>query len=133
VRAWADSLLMCAWSRSYLRPESTYIIGLLNAVTGWNLTADDYNTWAERILIMARSYNIREGMRANQDDILPERVHSDAFTKGPEAGALYTHEDFLKDRTGFYHRRGCNEEGIPTEEHLKELGLEFVIPEMEKV
>jgi len=127
VRVWSDSLLMCTWARSYMNPPSLYV-DLLNAVTGWNLDPGDFNTWAERMLVMARSYNIREGMNPLEDDVLPERVHSDAFTQGPEAGALYPREEFVKDRTDFYHRRGCDDNGVPTEQHLTELGLDFVIP-----
>ena len=131
VRVWSDSLLLCTWGRSYNGPDSLRI-DLLNAVTGWNLNARDYNTWAERMLTMARAYNIREGMIPLKHDVLPERVHSDAFTEGPDAGALYSREEFIKDRADFYHRRGCNDDGIPTEQHLRELGLDFVIPEMRK-
>ena len=132
VRVWSDCLLMCTWARAYMTPPSLYI-DLLNAVTGWNLTASDYNTWAERMLIMARSYNIREGMRPLRDDVLPDRVHSDAFTQGPKKGALYPKEEFLKDRADFYRQRGCDDNGIPTEQHLTELGLDFIIPVMRKL
>lgn len=131
VRVWSDSLLMCTWARSYMSPNA--YIDALNAVTGWNLAANDYNTWAERMLIMARAYNIREGMRPLRDDVLPERLHSDAFTQGPRKGALYPREDFIKDRAAFYQQRGCDSNGIPTEQHLAELGLDFAIPAMRQV
>lgn len=106
---------------------------LTGPVTGWDLNASDYNTWAERMLTMARAYNIREGMIPLKHDVLPERMHSDAFTRGSGVGAVYSREQFMKDRAGFYHRRGCNEDGIPTEQHLGELGLDFVILEMRKL
>lgn len=131
ARIWSDSLLMCTWARSYMTPN--LYIDTLNAVTGWTLTSSDFNTWAERMLIMARSYNIREGMRPLKDDVLPERVHNDAFTQGPKKGALYTHEKFIKDRNDFYHQRGCDDNGIPTEKHLKELDLDFIIPVMREL
>jgi aldehyde:ferredoxin oxidoreductase len=128
ARVWSDSLLMCTWVRPYMSTPSFLYIDLLNAVTGWNLASSDFNTWAERMLIMARSYNIREGMKPLKDDVVPERVHSDAFTQGPEAGSLYPRDEFVKDRADFYHRRGCDDNGIPTDQHLTNLGLDFVIP-----
>lgn len=130
MRAWADSLTFCAWSWEAI---GTDYINLLNAATGWDLADQDWDTIAERILILSRAFNIREGMNPLRDDVLPQRVHTDAFTYGKGKGKIYPREKFEKDRAEWYRARGCDERGIPTREHLRKLGLDFVVPELEKL
>jgi len=125
-RAWVDSLTICSWHRPFVSRE--VYLKVLNGATGWDLKDEDWDMIAERILIMARVYNIREGMRPLEDDVLPERVHTEPLTVGPKKGTYYPKEQFLHDRAQWYRERGCDERGIPTEEHLFNLGLEFTIP-----
>ncbi len=125
-RAWADSLTVCTWHRAMVKPE--LYLRLLDAVTGWGYTVDDWAPVAERILLMARVYNIREGTVPAREDVLPERVHRDALTGGVHAGAVYPKERFLADRAAWYAERGCDEAGIPTEDRLRQRGLEFALP-----
>ncbi len=127
-RAWADSLLVCSWHRRVIPPED--YLALLGPVTGWDLDPDDWGTCGERILLASRAFNIREGTVPIRDDVLPERVHVDALTTGPRAGAVYPREEFLADRREWYTDRGCDEAGIPTEERLSRLGLGFMRPAM---
>jgi aldehyde:ferredoxin oxidoreductase len=125
-RAWVDSLTICSWHRPFV-PRDVYL-KVLNGATGWDLQEKDWDVVAERILIMARVYNIREGMRPLEDDILPERAHTEPLTVGPKKGAYYPKEQFLRDRAEWYKERGCDEKGIPTEKHLADLGLKFTVP-----
>ncbi len=60
-RTWVDSLTICSWHRPFVSRE--VYPKVLNGATGWDLKDEDWNIIAERILIMARVYNIREGMR----------------------------------------------------------------------
>ncbi|MDP3046110.1 MAG: aldehyde ferredoxin oxidoreductase family protein, partial [Chloroflexota bacterium] len=122
-RVWADSLTCCAWHRAMLSPAD--YTGLLSAATGWEYTVEDWDAIALRLLIMARAYNIREGMVPMRDDVLPARVHDDPLTQGPMKGAQYPREAFLKDRAEWYAVRGCDEAGYPTRETLDQLGLGF--------
>lgn len=124
ARVWADSLTCCAWHRAMLSPED--YLGLLSLATGWDYATEDWDKFALRLLIMARAYNIREGMVPERDDVLPARVHEDALTQGPDAGAVYSREDFLRDRAEWYTVRGCDEKGIPTKQTLEDLQLGFV-------
>jgi aldehyde:ferredoxin oxidoreductase len=77
------------------------------------------------MLMMARVYNLREGMVPERDDVLPARVHDEPLTQGPKAGAFYPREDFLRDRAQWYADRGCDEKGFPTRQTLDALGLGF--------
>jgi len=129
-RVMADSLLVCTWHRHFITPD--IYMDALNAATGFNFAHSDWDLLAERFLILARAYNLREGIRPLKDDILPLRVHNDPLTSGPQKGAVYPIEKFKKDRENWYKIRGMNSEGIPTKEHLKELDLEFVIETLEK-
>lgn len=124
ARVWADSLACCSWHRALLAPSD--YLGLLSSATGWDYAPEQWDPIAERLLIMARAYNIREGMVPERDDVLPARVHEDALTQGPLAGAAYSREDFLHDRAEWYAARGCDDEGYPTPDTLDRLGLGFV-------
>jgi aldehyde:ferredoxin oxidoreductase len=129
-RVMADSMVFCTWHRHFITPE--LYINALNAAAGWDYQHADWDFLAERFLIMARVFNIREGMRPQEDDILPMRVHKDPLTWGSESGVVYPLEQFKKDRAEWYRVRGCNQQGIPTKEHLSELELEFAIESLEK-
>jgi aldehyde:ferredoxin oxidoreductase len=126
-RVWADSLTSCAWHRA-LFTSSDYL-GLLSSATGLDYAPEDWERTAQRLLLMARAYNLREGMRPERDDVLPARVHDDALTQGPQAGALYPREDFRRDRAEWYAARGCDDRGYPTRRILEDLGLGFAYVE----
>ncbi|CEP69341.1 Aldehyde ferredoxin oxidoreductase, C-terminal [Moorella glycerini] len=125
-RVWADSLTVCSWHRRLVPPEM--YLQLLRAVTGWEVDINEWDIIAERMLLLARVYNLREGMIPLRDDVLPERVHQEPLTRGEKAGTVYPRARFLADRLAWYQRRGCDASGIPTPEHLDTLGLGFTIP-----
>ena len=130
-RVIADSLIVCTWHRHFIDP-SLYIKGL-NAATGWDYTREDWDFLADRLLTMARVYNIREGVQPWEEDILPDRIHTEPLTWGTKKGAYYPKEQFLRDREEWYRKRGCDDRGVPTLEHLKKMGLDFVIPDLERI
>lgn len=127
-RAWADSLLVCSWHRRMVPPD--LYLGLLRPVTGWDIGPDDWTAIGERILLLARAYNIREGTVPSRDDTLPARVHTEPLTVGPGAGSVYDRDRFLADRAEWYEDRGCDKDGIPTAERLARLDLSEMEPEM---
>ena len=110
----------------------------LKAATGWDFlkSQEEFEALANRILILERAWNIREGLRPDRDDILPERVFTEPLTLGPKArtsAALYNREQFEADKQEWYAARGCDEHGVPTKATLKKLDLGFVIPTLEKL
>ena len=134
----ADSLTICM--RNLGTEPGTIqlptISKALNAATGWDLlnSQEEFDEVANRILILERAWNIREGLRPDRDDILPERVFTEPLTLGPKAGtaqAVYDRKQFEADKQEWYLARGCDEHGIPTRETLKKLGLSFTIPALE--
>jgi aldehyde:ferredoxin oxidoreductase len=95
----------------------------------------EFDALAHRIIILERAWNIREGLRPDRDDVMPERVFTEPLTLGPKAGtpaAIYDRRQFEADKQEWYIARGCDEHGIPTKTTLRNLGLDFVIPTLAK-
>ena len=136
----ADSLTFCIRN---IRGRPGTLTGEIiakafKAATGWNILTDqeEWDRLANRILMLERIWNIREGLRPSRDDNLPDRVFEEPLTLGPKAGtpaAVYAREQFEKDKQEWYSARGCDEHGIPTKVMLKSLGLDFTIPQLEKL
>ncbi|MFZ5943892.1 MAG: aldehyde ferredoxin oxidoreductase family protein [Bacillota bacterium] len=129
-RAIADSLTVCSWQRRLVPPQ--LYMDLLQSIMGWDIELSEWDLIGERMLLLARAYNIREGVIPVKDDVLPERVHTEPLTKGKKAGSVYPLEKFLADRKKWYEKRGCDENGVPKIEHLTNIGLEFTVPIIQK-
>jgi aldehyde:ferredoxin oxidoreductase len=136
----ADSITICIRNLTFdvNSVQLPTLSKALKAATGWDLlkNQEELDTVANRILILERAWNIREGLRPDRDDILPERVFTEPLTLGPKAGtpaAIYDRRQFEADKQEWYAARGCDEHGIPTKETLRKLGLDFVIPTLEKL
>jgi len=94
----------------------------LNAVTGWDLSADEYLIIGERILNIRKAFNVREGLVA-EDQRLNERAAGEpALQKGPLKGITldmdYLQEEFF-EIVGWSHPSGG-----PTPEKMKQLGID---------
>jgi aldehyde:ferredoxin oxidoreductase len=132
----ADVMTLCI---RHLRLIDPATMGqALKAATGYNFfnTRDEMDWFAQRIIVLERAWNLREGLVPDRDDILPERVFTEPLTLGPKAGtasALYDRDQFKKDKQSWYKLRGCDEHGIPTKKTLKDLELGFMINDLEKV
>lgn len=98
-------------------------VEMWNLAAGFNHTVESYLKCGERIWNLVRLFNLREGLEPDSDK-LPPRLFKEPFTKGPAKGIVLTEEDFEKSLQEYYVLRGWNKKGIPTEEKLKELGLE---------
>ena len=141
----ADSTGICKFSsvETYaLFPEDIArgLTALGVPCTGKSLLKD-----GERIVNLERMYNIREGLR-QKDDLLPERFLSEKLEvkndpvkeiplKAPSQGEKRSVPDegeIIDERAmldHYYQLRGWSSDGVPTEEKLKELGLEELIPD----
>jgi aldehyde:ferredoxin oxidoreductase len=95
----------------------------VNAVTGWNLTSEEFLLIGERLHNLKRMYNVRLGI-SRKDDTLPPRLLTHDRKTGKAGGSLPHIGRILSD---YYEFRGWNPEGIPTKEKLEELGLEELI------
>jgi len=128
AQAVEDSLIACVFGNSGL--DFQKYSELLMAATGINEFADTDNLLkiGERIICLARCFNVREGFR-RKDDSLPKRMTSEPLKNaGPSTGQVVKDLDTLLDE--YYQAVGYTNEGVPTIEKLKDLGLDDTIREI---
>jgi aldehyde:ferredoxin oxidoreductase len=117
----------------FLEIEWEEVANLLNLVTGWKLTPDDYLETGERIHALTRAFNVREGL-SRKDDRLPPRQMNEPTPKGKAKGckAFISKEDFEKCVDKYYRLRRWNKNGKPTYKTLVKLGLKEVAEDLKK-
>ncbi|MGC8609604.1 MAG: aldehyde ferredoxin oxidoreductase C-terminal domain-containing protein, partial [Thermoplasmata archaeon] len=93
----------------------------VNAVTGFNYTKDEIMKAAERVWNLERLFNLKAGIKP-EDDKLPDRFLKVPIPKGPKKGNVVPLSKLLQY---YYRARGWDTRGYPTEEKIKELGLDF--------
>jgi aldehyde:ferredoxin oxidoreductase len=85
-----DALDLCVFAGPPTRILTELdIAGLVNAVTGWDVTVDDLRTWGRRRLALLRTYAQREG-HTEADDTLPDRFFTEPITTYTWIGLLST-------------------------------------------
>ena len=116
-----DSMVVCRFS-TYAANEFVWA-RLLAAVTGIPYQPEEVMRIGERIVNIERLYNLREGF-SRKDDTLPKRLLEEPVKAGPAKGRTVNLEPMLDE---YYQFRGWNEDGVPREKKLKQLGLEEMI------
>jgi aldehyde:ferredoxin oxidoreductase len=115
-----DSLIFCKFIVYGLADDKIKtMLDTVNAVTGWDMTFDEFMLTGERIFNLKRLYNNRLGI-SRKDDILPPRIRSHRRGTGGAADNL-PHIGYLLSE--YYQERGWDEFGIPTQETLARLEL----------
>jgi aldehyde:ferredoxin oxidoreductase len=95
------------------------IMELLNAATGADYTLEELERAGERIWNAERLFLTRAGF-SRKDDSLPPRITGEPMPTGSAKG----HVCHLDKMLGPYYKiRGWTNDGIPTPEKLKQLGL----------
>lgn len=101
-----DTLILCRFYRDlYTWEELEKVVGL---VTGLSASREELRRIAAGISSMARKFNIREGLKP-EDDRLPKRFHKEVLPSG-HAFPAEDMERMLKD---YYRLRGWDENGVP--------------------
>jgi aldehyde:ferredoxin oxidoreductase len=129
--ALGDSFTQCRFvsERGFgMTIEETYA-EMIKAVTGWDLRTEDVERMGERICNLERAFNVREGI-SREDDKLPHRVMEEAVPDGPHQGMRCSREELDRMLDEYYRLRGWTDQGVPTDEKLRELGLDFVADEL---
>ncbi len=113
-----DSLKLCKFVL-FGGVTITDMVKWYHLVTGREMTLQDFLMTGERIFNLKRLYNVRLGI-SRKDDTLPfrhltfKRIGKGLTPNLPPLGQMLSE---------YYEYRGWSEEGIPTPEKLKELGL----------
>ena len=123
LRAVMDSAIYCAFLASAYKLDVA--AEMIRASTGWDIDEKELATAGERISNVERMFNVREGIR-REDDTLPLRVLEEPLPDGPSKGAKLGNDfDLMVDE--FYEVCGWDKQtGIPTRERLKHLGLDKI-------
>jgi len=96
---------------------------LVRGVTGWETTPAELLTIGERSHVLARVFNIREGLSA-EDERLPRRFF-EAFREGALAGKVYDEDTWNAAKLAYYRMSGWTDAGIPRKETLARLGISW--------
>jgi aldehyde:ferredoxin oxidoreductase len=113
-----DSLKVCKFTM-FGGLKLTPLLAWYNMVTGNSMTMEEFLKTGERIFNLKRMYNVGCGI-SRKDDTLPARF----LTLKHEGEGLNPNLPPLGELLYDYYKfRGWNEDGIPTPEKLRELGL----------
>jgi len=113
-----DSSGMCLFTFFGMGKISDYG-SILRAVTGFSYSDDELMKAGERIWNLERLFNLKAGF-TKEDDTLPKRILEEPIPAGPSKGEVSELHRMLPE---YYKLRGWDEEGRPTKEKIKELGL----------
>ena len=112
-----DSTGICLFTTFGLGGEE--IASLLSTATGFKVDVNEFMKIGERIWNLEKLFNLKAGF-SRKDDSLPPRILTEPIKTGPSKGEIEELDKMLDD---YYKVRGWDNEGIPTDEKLKELGL----------
>jgi aldehyde:ferredoxin oxidoreductase len=96
-----DSLILCKFLRGVFTDFRAEAAGMLQAVTGWDVTADELHDTARRIVATKRQVNLLAGWTP-EEDTLPERFLDAPLPNDP--AATLTRER-LQELVAEYHRQ----------------------------
>jgi aldehyde:ferredoxin oxidoreductase len=127
-----NTLVVCRFTQFPAGPSIGNLLGIITAVTGWNVTADELITVGERAYNLCRAFIVREGI-TRKDDTLPARLF-EPLTEGSSRGEVISKSALDTALDYYYELRGWDKNnGIPTRKKLEELGLDYVAEELEKL
>jgi aldehyde:ferredoxin oxidoreductase len=97
----------------------TRLTALLNLATGADYTVESLLEAGDRIYTLERLFLTEAGF-SRADDTLPKRMLEEPMPDGPAKGHVVELDEMLPQ---FYQLRGWDENGVPSEAKLAELGL----------
>ena len=119
----SDALALCRFSRDVFPWE--ILVKYFELLMGIETNETELKRIGERIITLARAFNVREGI-SRKDDMLPERFFKESLPNGP----ALKKDKFNKMLDEYYDLMGWDRDGIPTEKRLTEIGLADIIPQI---
>ena len=125
-----DSLCLCkfVYGPAWQLYDPGQMVGMIQAVTGWNVNLWELMKVGERRLNLLRAFNAREGVGAEADTIPPKLLIP--LEDGPSDGVAVTREEMEAAQALYYQMLGWDEHGRPTRAKLQELALGWVADEL---
>ena len=119
-----SSMVYCQFLGGAL--DSAFTARLLAAATGFDYTEADLLRIGARNWYLRRAFNLREGVGLEQD-ILPRRIIRQISQSHSPLN------DFYQGIAEYHRQRGLDRQGFPSNEKLSMLGLESIIPELNRI
>ena len=115
-----NSLVVCQFSYQAYGVRLTSYLSWLNAITGWEITFNDFLKTGERIFNLKRLINSRRGLSAKDDTLPPGILEKllDVCDEGQNVPISY--QEHIQN---YYVLRGWDNEGKVKSSKLIELGL----------
>jgi aldehyde:ferredoxin oxidoreductase len=110
----------------------TFAREMLHGTCGWEVTQEEWLDMVRRGAYMERCYCMREGYVPERDDVLPDRFFDETIYNKYGNPKILKKDEFFERREKTYLSFELNRNGTPPKENLKKLGMDFVIPAMEK-
>jgi aldehyde:ferredoxin oxidoreductase len=124
IRPLFDSLAACRLQWVELSLGLEHYAPALSAIWGREVTWEELLKCSERTWNLTRLWWVREFPDFGRAyDYPPARFYRDKVAGGPTDGAVMSWEDVQKLLDMYYQQRGWDQNGIPTPEKLRELGL----------
>jgi aldehyde:ferredoxin oxidoreductase len=105
--------------------DFSHLTDAVRAITGWETSLWELMRVGERANVMARVFNLREGIGPEEDRLFI-RLY-EALPEGPLKGARIDPESFQKAVQLYYQIKGWDAQGRPTPGKLVDLGLDWLI------
>jgi len=99
--------------------QPTRMTEMINLATGADYTVESLMEAGDRVYTLERLFLSQAGF-TRADDTLPKRMLEEPMPDGPAAGHVVELDEMLPE---FYELRGWDENGVPKDEKLAELGL----------
>ncbi len=125
-RHFLDAVGMC----HFLPYTPEHMVGLVHAVTGWDVTNRELLEVGQRAATMARAVNIREGFD-HEHDALPKRMYGRFRHDNSPTGKPMDPAEVDRVVHKMYARSGWDQDGTPTAAGLERLGISWVAEAMQ--
>lgn len=104
---------------------------LFRPATGFDMPDEEIFKAAERVINIERAHWNREGS-GRQDDTHIDRYFEDPVVDGPYKGIKIDREQWTWAQSEYYRYHRWDDDGFITEETAKDLGIEEIIPDIQK-
>ena len=120
-----DSIGFCVlcWGTSWQLYGPQQALEPVKAVTGWDVTMEDFLAVGERRINTMRIFNAREGID-RKGDALPKKFYK-PLIGGPSDGLSFDKDEFEKVLDEYFKQSGWTEDAVPTPEILEKLDLDW--------